>query len=226
MRSKIASLAVLGILSAFCGTASASPVPWTQPFGSTTYYDYSNGQSTNGLFGNPLVLDGSFIFFPNNFKASAQNGASDTESDAVSFNIAVKPGYSVTEISVAELGDYSILGTGTVQVGGTLTITNLNNAAVTNSSLVSTPSSPITTVGAGSWSASTSQTNLPNGWTLFHVNLSNILDASAGPGSTATIEKKFVNGAIQVSIIVPEPTSIGLLISGSSALLLRRRRND
>lgn len=226
MRSNVLLAVAFGSALAVCGSTSASPIPWTQDNGSTTYYDYSNGQSTNGLFGDPLVLDGSFLFFPSNFKAVATNGAATSVSDTLSFDVAVKPNYSVTAISIKELGDYQITGTGTANIGGTLQVTNLVNPGNTIVNLATTPSMPVTTPGSGEWSAEATATNLPNGWTLFHVNLSNILHATAGANSAVNIEKKFAQGAIEVSIIVPEPASIGLVATGISAMLLRRRRSN
>jgi len=217
-----ASSAVFAVSSAF-----ASPVPWTTPAGSTPYYDYADGQSQNGLFGDPLVLDSSFVFFPNNFKAVSLNGVAASKSDSLTFEITVKNNQAVTGLTVNEIGDYSISGTGTVSVGGSLTITNLAVAQPpTQSPLISTPASPITTTTSaiGSWTATSTATNLPDGWTKFHVNLTNILDATSLQGSTATIEKKLASAAIEVSFIVPEPTSLSLLAAGAT-MLLRRRRN-
>ena len=222
------SLAVSSVL-ALTGSVFASPVPWSSPNGTTLDYDYFNGQSANGLFGNPTVFNGSFLFFPQNFKAVSSNGTTGHADDSVSFDISVKNGKSVTGITVNEIGDYSITGTGTVNIGGSLSITDLSGPPVTTTSLLtSTPGSPITTTtsATGNWSATATTTNLPNGWTVFHVNLTNILDASSTPGGVATVQKKIAQGAIEVSIIVPEPASIGLLAAAGSALLGRRRRNS
>lgn len=231
MRSVFLRTLVASSVFAVAGSVFASPVPWSSPNGSTLDYNYSNGQSANGLFGDPTVFNGSFLFFPQNFKAVSSNGSTGHADDSVSFDITVKNGKAVTGVTVNELGDYSITGTGTINIGGSLSVTDLappGPPVTTTSLLASTPGSPITTTTSttGNWTATATTTNLPNGWTVFHVNLTNILDASTGPGSVATVQKKIAQGAIEVSIIVPEPASIGLLTAAGSTLLLRRRRNS
>jgi hypothetical protein len=212
-------------VSAIAASASAS-VAWSSPSGTTPTYNYSNGESVLGLFGDPLVLANSFVFFPSDFKATASNGSSQTTTDSLSFDITCKPNQKVTAVTVNELGDYSILGSGSVKAEGTLIITDLITSANTLSPLISTPASPITTTtsAAGSWTATATAVNLPNGWTTFHVILTNILQASADAESSSVIQKKFTQAGLEVSIIVPEPASIGVLLTAGSGLLLRRRR--
>lgn len=140
---------------------AASPVPWNSPAGSTTFFDYSNGQYANGYFTDPLVLDTGFVFFTSNFVASSQNGNSDSKTDTISFDVTVKNNQAVTGIVINELGDYSILGTGTVNIGGSLQITNLAafEAPTVEPLLVVVPGSMITTTtnATGQWTGGTNR---------------------------------------------------------------------
>jgi len=222
MRRGVIKALGLILISSVAATASAA-VAWSTPNGSTGTYAYSNGQSDNGLFGNPTVLANSFIFFPSNFVATASNGGAQTTSDTLSFDITVNTGQTVTAVAVRELGDYSILGNGSVSATGDLIVTDLITTGNTVAPLISTPGSPILT-GSGSWTAQATATNLPNGWTTFHVSLTNILQANAGATSTSTIQKKFAQAGLEVSIIVPEPASVGVLVTACSGLIVLRRR--
>jgi len=217
-------LAVAGAVG-FAGSAHAAPVPWSTPNGSTTDFDWVNGFSDNGLFGDPTVIGSTFVFTPNSFKATSLNGVAASVSDRLQFDLIIKNSKVLTNFTVNEIGDFQITGTGQVQAGGLLLLTNLNTGVPLASSLTTTPGSPMVgpTAGALQWSGFASVTPLPaNGWTKVRVVLNNILDAASGPNSTATIEKKFASGAIEITFIIPEPASLSLV--GLAGMLLIRRR--
>jgi len=68
--------------------------------------------------------------------------------------------------------------------------------------------------------------DLPAGVTKVKIVLNNILQATAGIGSVATIEKKAVGIPVNIEIFqgdIPEPTT--MLVLGSAGVLLLRRRN-
>jgi hypothetical protein len=209
----------IGGLLLVAGQAIAAPIPWSNPSGMTSSFTWSNGQSDNGLFGNPTVVGDALVFFPSNFKAVSTNGTAANTSDRLSFDIMMKPEFIANGFEVQEFGDYSILGTGAVQASGGLFVTNLNAPVTTVSdTLHTTPLMPIVT-GSGNWSGN-EHVNL-DGWVKFHVTLDNVLQATSGPASASQIEKKVVQGII-IKAIVPEPATFSLLALAGGMLALRR----
>ena len=221
-------LAFAGTVS-FSNTAQAAAIPWANPVGTVPgQFSWSNGESDGGLYGNPIVVGSSFLFFPSNFKAVSTNGVAATITDRLSVDLQIAPGKTLTGFSVHEIGDFQITGTGQVQASGQLLVTNTgpNGGQTLISNLVSTPGSPMNgpTAGALTWTADASVSILPTGWTNVHIVLNNILDAVSGPNSTATIQKKVVQGGVEITLIVPEPASISAIGLAGSMLLLRRRK--
>lgn len=216
---------MIGVVSLGAFAASAAPVPWSQPSGSTPFFDYSNGQSDNGLFGSPNIAGTTFEFFPSSFQAQSSNGSSANTSDRLSFTLTAKPNQTIQGITISEAGDYAILGIGTVNAQGALFVTNLNQFAFQSDTLHTTPTFPLgtTTAANGLWTGS-SQVLFPPGWTKVQVVMNNILQTQSGPNSSAEIDKKVVGADVLIGIIVPEPTSVGLLAVGGAMFLLRRSR--
>lgn len=225
---------IAGVVLLAASTLNASPISWAQPSGSTNTYTYSNGNTDHQLFvpagpgDQPVATDNGIVFTPTDFKAEAVGngtfGAAAT-SDTVRFQLAVKPGHQLDEFTVHEVGDYSILGPGAVQVSGTLVLANLDTGEELHATLVPDPSGLTNgvTSGADSWTADT-DILVPTGWTNVQVVLDDILHAVASPGGDATIEKKFVGPGVTITVIAPEPTSIALLALASIGLLGRSRR--
>jgi hypothetical protein len=212
---------LIGVASfgAFC--ASAAPVPWSTPSGSTADFDYSNGQSDTGLFGSPTIVGNSFLFFPSSFTAQSANGQAAITNDRVSFTLMAKPGVKIYGMTIGEDGDYSILGTGTVSATGAMFATNLNQFSLQSDTLHTSPTFPLGTNSftSGLWNGYSSVT-LPNGWTKVQVVANNILQTQAGSNSSSEIDKKDVI----ISVIVPEPGTIGLLTIAGAMFLMRRSR--
>jgi hypothetical protein len=209
-------------------------VPWTVPNGSSpgNLFDYSGGGSDEGLFGNPVVTDAGFLFFPTNFFAESSNGAADTTRDRLFVTIDLpvnSPANTVIDkIIIEELGDYSILGTGSVKATGLLTATVLDNLAITppvgsvyHNSLITDPVFPVSTTTSidGDWTG-TMTVDLPPGVTSVQIVLNNVLQATSGAGSTSFIEKK--NAGVEITLVIPEPATLSLI--GFGTLLLGRRR--
>jgi hypothetical protein len=223
---------LLGLAAvAFATSADAAPIPWSQPSGSTGQISYSNGQSDKGLFGNPETNGNSFLFFPENFEAQAQNGLADTISDRLAFKIAANPGLELKQITVREQGNWVIAGNGSVKSYGTMYITKLNGTAVAYAAIPITvgytdlengvsftsPSRP-TSEGSGEWDGYFN-INLPAGVTNVQLVLNNILSVTTGTGGAATIAKT----RLAVDVFVPEPTALAALGLGGLVLLRRRR---
>lgn len=208
-----------------CQSAEAV-VPWNSPAGSVPgAFSWSSGQTDNGLYGSPSVAGNSFTFFPNNFRAVAENGSSQTTSDRISFNLDIAPGLFVESVSVAEVGDYSITNGGTVDSRALLTVSNLNGPGSANVSATGTPTFPVSLAqpdgGASLWNIGGQLQLLPNGWTRVAVELAGSVEALSPASGTALIEKKV--GGITITVNIPEPGTIALAGLAAAALLRRRR---
>lgn len=220
------AIALVGVAAPF--VVAAPLVPWTIPSGSTTSYMYAGGGSDNGLFGDPLIVGDTFLFFPQNFRAESVNGVPDTVSDRLEFDLWVKnSGDKITEIRLDEYGDWGTLTSGTVSASGTLFITDLDNARLPkNSNLTTAPGMPIVSnVGAsGDWSGYV-QIDVANDlvpWQHIKIILNNNLQATSAVGSTSFIQKKVGTAGIGITVI-PEPATL-MLLAGTAGLMLRRRR--
>jgi len=221
----VAAAATLAGLASF---ANAAFVPWTTPSGTVPgLFSYSGGGSDNGLFGNPIVGGSTFTFFPSGFLAQAQGAVATSQntSDRLEFNVDIAPGaIDFASITVAELGDFSIINGGNVSALAALFVTNLDvpfgggSPATDSDSFAQAFTQPAG--GSGNWSLSAA-TVLPNGWTRLKIVVNNVLQASNSPGGAALIQKKIAGVIITVN--VPEPTSIGAALVGMGALVLRRR---
>lgn len=218
--SKLVALVIAAVVS-IVSIRTASAVPWMNSSGSTPMFSWSNGGSDHGLFGDPVVIGSQFIFSPSNFRALSSNGVAQTTADRLFVTIDLAPGYTIQNITLSENGDYSILGTGTVQASGFMFITDLNNGNVATGTMSTTPTFPLSTTSSafGLWSGVLT-VPLPNGATRVTIVVNNILQAISGANSTAYIEKK--TGGITIDIVVPEPASLSMLTLGG--LLLGRRR--
>lgn len=198
---------------------------WTNKDGTANGFDWSNGGSDHGLFGNPMLIGGNtFTFFPSNFRAQSTNGAADIKADRVEVCLSAHTGYVITGLHITEYGDYGILTQGMVSVSGTMFLTNLDAFDVRYDSFSSTPASPISQ-GQGTWSAQVGVDNIE--WTNFKVVLDNNLMAISNPGSTTFIQKKVVGEAVAIELIcepIPEPTTIMLLTIGTAALFGKKKR--
>ncbi|MEM8875947.1 MAG: PEP-CTERM sorting domain-containing protein [Planctomycetota bacterium] len=217
MTLALAACAALGL----SGAAFASPVPWSQPDGSTANFDYSGGQSDNGLFGDPIVTDEGLIFTPVGFIASATDGGAQVTSDRLQVTITAPDGQDIDQISVTELGDYAILGSGSVFASGALFAVGegLPLAGIADALDVD-PAMPILVESSGLYEG-TATLEFPEGITEVTLVFNNILQAEAGPNSSALIQKK--TAGFDIDIVIPEPASVGLL--GVAGLGLLRRRN-
>ncbi|MCD4830799.1 MAG: PEP-CTERM sorting domain-containing protein [Anaerohalosphaeraceae bacterium] len=210
--SSKASLALLTLLLLVWLAAPAQAIIyWSNKDGSADSFDWSNGGSDNGLFGDPNVAGNTFIFFPSNFRAESVNGVADIVSDRMEVTLTAKPGSAITGIRITEYGDYGILSQGLVSASGTMFLTNLSEFEVRHSDFNSDPASPISS-GFGSWSAEVAVDNIE--WSQLKLVLDNNLMAISMPGSVAFIEKKIMGSAVSVEII-PEPATMVLLGIGS-----------
>jgi len=220
------------VLSIVCQPARlhAVPIPWSNANGSSPgFFTWENGSNDEGLFGSPVPVGNSLVFFPSSFFSSSAGGVIPNPThDKINVDIIADLNQNITQINIIEVGDYQINGTGpntSVNASGTLVVTPLisNGASFTLSPLVTNPVMPVTS-GSGTWGGNASVTyTLANGVKKIHLTLDNILAARSDTNTSAFIEKKLTQGIIIQ--VLPEPGAIGLLLCGAP-LLLRRRRND
>jgi hypothetical protein len=222
-----AVILVLSSLGLFVSTSQAAGIPWGNANGSSPgFFSWQNGSNDTNLFGDPVPVGNSLVFFPSNFKAVSTGGVPDSKSDKINVDILADGNQNITQINILEVGDYSILGTGPntkATVVGTLVVTPLisNGASPSFSALATNPAMPVTSGGAP-WTGNASVSyTLQNGVKKIHLTLDNILQATSDPNTTSLIEKKLTQGIIIE--IIPEPGTIGLLLCGMP-LALRRRR--
>lgn len=196
-------------------TASAQAfVSWSNSSGSANSFDWSNGGSTAGLFGDPCVVGDTFTFSPDNFRAESTNANSVNVQDIMSVDLSAHNNFAITKIGITEYGDYGILGTGFVDMTGSLSAEDSDNSSFYSANLTISPAMPINS-GTGDWSASV-WININNAKNL-SVSLENGILAFADAGSAAFIQKKIVGNAVAVTV-VPEPATLLLLSLGMFGL--------
>jgi len=225
MRNRFVVVAIVLLLQwSYSGTASAF-ILWSNPDGTATHFDWSNGGSDNGLFGDLMLVGGNtFAFTPANFRAESFDGVSDSVSDRMEVELTAHADWEFTEIHITEGGDYGILSDGSVSVSGSVTATDLLQARSQTDALDVTPGSPITS-GSGTWTGiSTIMLDDTNGpWTHFTFELQNDLLAISAPGHQAFIQKKVIGGNLKVEF-VPEPGALVLIMLGTLGFVGRRPR--
>ena len=229
-----ASLAAIGAGAALvlAVPVTAAPVgvtPFSQPSGSGDGFTYSDGYTSNGLFGDPTVIGSTFQFTPSRFFAGATNGGVSQVADTLTVTLTADAGRQIDAINLLELGDYSIVRGGAVDVAGFLILSDLDTATPYFASL-SSPGLPLDTSGSAKGGFTASATvDLPDGVTRVKLVLNNILTAIADPGGSAFIQKKLVNAGLNIEVVqtapaVPEPTTAVAVLFGGAGLLVSRRR--
>jgi hypothetical protein len=187
------------------------------------------------LFGPPTVLGQSLLFSTATFEAHAGDGVSDLTASKLGFTVQAGQGQFIDEISLAEYGDYLILGTGQVSVFGTIVVSYLDGisgALTTLFAPLNVVVTPVTGGGGGdafpsstatgTWVA-TAMIDLEGQGILTDrlvVVLDNILAATAGAQSVSLIDKK----QVVIGPMVPEPATLLLFGSGVAVILMGRRR--
>lgn len=218
------AVAGAALLLGAAGTASAQ-VPWSNPSGVGSFFNWSGGQSGNGLFGSPVLQNGNiFAFSPANFVANSQNGQAASPSDQVQVHLTAFPGQRFTQIRITDLGTWQIGAVGSVQANGTLFLTDLItprppalNALNTN------PAFPLSTPNSnGNWSGTAFidlTSILGPDWTDLQLVFTNTLQANSGTGSSATIRKT----SVKIEILPTPGTAAVLGLAGLAAARRRRR---
>lgn len=199
-------------------------VPWTNGNGSADFFDWENGGSANGLYGDPTLVGGdTLVFFPSMFRAESIDGVPQTTWDTLEVDLIARAGFEFTEIIITEIGDYGITGTGSVDALGNLDVHELSNNQAVSEPLMTSPGFPLN-AGAGQWDGSIDSdlTTLPEKWQLIHITLTNTLIAESDVGSTSFIQKDVVGSAVALTF-VPTPGTMALLAFGGLVAVRRRR---
>jgi hypothetical protein len=197
----------------------AAPTPWADPAGSQPGYSYSNGQSENGLFGSPASGPGFFAFAPSFMNANSSNGMPSAVSDKLSVDLLAEGSKRFGKIGVTVQGDYALLGPASVNVAGTLKLTNLITLAVLTQSVAFAPSFPVFN-GVGLFAGS-AEINLPTGWSSVMVEFENELTAASQQGGTGFIQTKV--GTVDVTV-VPLPAAAAMIPAAIPMIWWARRR--
>ncbi len=197
---------------------------WDNKNGTANGFDWQNGGSDKGLFGDPILVDGNTLHFsPANFLAQSTDGISSVKSDRLQVDIIVHPGKEIQSIQITEYGVYDINSAGKVSASGAIFMTNLNQYEVIKEMFQMDPDMPISPPPyEGPWSGQAVIGE--SDWTYVRIVLNNNLIALSQQGSDTLIRKMYFDiKIITPDIIVPEPATLVILSLGSVSLSLRRR---
>lgn len=198
------------------------------------------------LFGAPLLVGDQLLFFPSLFTATATGAdGSDTTLSYLQTTItANNPSLTtIDQIRIDEFGDVLLTGVGTpvtnasVSMSGFVTVLQtttgpclLGPSCTIGFTGTLTPSGSYSLPGDGGppailWSGSVLvdiASQIPNA-TMVQFGFNNQLDAFSESGTSATIQKKVVDGPAVTITVIPEPATVSLLGIGLLGLVLLKR---
>ena len=240
MKSLNRSIIALGVIAtiALGSTQSVMAAAWTNAAGvaPSGHFTWSNGGDVNGFFGSPTVtLTDRFVFNVGGFGVNdpAGDASSTVQTDTVSWDLDMSPGFQLTGMEVRVRGSYLVNGVGSyVDVQGTLSITEFAaqgmnpNPRNWNAPIVlATPGPAPITSGQGLYSGVSTidiSFEFPAPDDQLHISFANLLEAFAVAGGNASVNQQFQNFELEV-MLIPEPATLSLLGLGAAALIRRRR---
>jgi hypothetical protein len=240
---------VSAVAAATASTAFSAPINYGNKVGTNIIYqNVTEDSSTDAtpLYGNPAVAGDSLVFNPVSFGASSSNGgAPDITDGTLTTTIVAKPNQSIVAVNLAEKGDYTLAGTGTAVTSASVSapyfirvievdgvsinpISTSGNLAMSPSGgtydLPSDPGVGVLWTGSASVNinALLAANNISGKATKVTLSMDNVLTSFSQQGTVSFIKKKEVDGTT-VTIIVPEPATLGVL-GGVALMALRRSR--
>lgn len=234
-------LLLAGLAVVAGASAARADVPWANPNGSTSQLSYDNGRSTNGLFGDPVVIGDTFFFIANaNFDAQAFNGNTVTTSDTLKVNVHALGGRAFTQVIFSSSGDYTVFGAGSsADVTGNMTVEDLNSARNGSDSfhtsvsptLGSATAFPVngnnTTPELGTWTGFSlidfTTFGAPPVTDIFLTFTNNLVAISNGTQSAVIATLPQTQGSFSLRI-VPAPSAGVAGLMGLAMVSRRRRR--
>lgn len=215
-----------------------------------TFFGVSEETQTAGdpepLFGAPTVVGNLLTFDPAAFNAAASGGGNDADHATLFMDIVGNsPTDTIMSINITEVGDASLVGsTGTgvfLQMSGTIRINATTAGAITpitvgwvgtfdTGDFFDAVSKPGTTIWTGTVSIDIAQILADNliydAATSVTLTYNDNIQAFSESGiiSSATVQKKAVDGPAVIIEVVPEPGTVALLGLGLIGLGIRSRR--
>jgi hypothetical protein len=240
--SKLISWAIAGAICAWAGTARASlTVTLVSDTGSLTVQLPPAAPLTPATIANPygappvptlvpitngfaLTFDPTSDFFANS--TSAAGSKTTTMDGKLNLTLVFSSPVKLTT-NIYEDGIFSQLGSGTANVTGSVSVSDVANTETHNSSFPIAAFNPV-----GTWSIFDQLTGFTGTYTTYNVSIDNTLIASAlatASGSAYIAKKDFTiifttDGSSGNGPPSPEPASLGVLALGGVALLTRRRK--
>lgn len=183
------------------------------------------------LYDVPVHLPNALAFIPLTFASVASNGTSDTTTGTLTLTLRADAGFWLETITLAETGDYTLTGLGTIgtsaDITGMLSAEDLSpglNGTISDAATYTpTPAFELPPAMFDEFTGEAVIDLTGLGITEVRLTLENTLETTseASPGTTAFIQKNTVLiGA--TSVLIPEPGTLGLL--AFAGLLSTRRR--
>ena len=224
---KLALLAQVLVLPVVLAHSPANAAPWANPTGTNERFEWSAGQNTNDMLGDPVnIAQGLFFTGMTGFRAEGGGGVGDSIVDLASAVV------NTASVGADPLNHYNVREWGTWNIGGPQGAVNpedvfavqadvsvlriqpefwLTQADITDMSLVFFPDGTWVTEGSILSPAE------PGEWIegLFKASSSLQVDGAAPAGTWIQLDG--------VQMTLPEPGSMSLILLGGSLVLLRRR---
>jgi hypothetical protein len=226
-----------------CLTSQASPINYGDRLGTTpsqvSFLGIVEDSGTDPnvvLYGAPRRVGNRLSFTPKAAFSSYSANGSESTSGTLTMEIVAPDGYFLEKIVIKEMGDYTLTGSGNASavINGLMTVLDLDDewADFIYQPIIVTPSGIAPANGGGRYTLPSYSFGIFNGvaeidltgLNIRHIsfNFNNNLQTSAGPDSTAFIQKKQITDNVSIDVIVPEPcTFLSLLTFG--LLVLKRR---
>jgi len=226
----------VALLLSLAPSAYSSPIYYPSWPGGGNLVAFTNIQEDSStdpnvaLYGAHTRSGNKLTFGSASFNATASNGTSDTTQGVLRLTIEAFGGNSLKAIKVSELGQYSLSISGdsttNASVLATLTLTdadgiwpNYGTAEASYNGLWARP-----TFTTGQWSSGNSLLIdlSTTGIKKIDLVLTNTLTAHSQAGTNASITKQLESVAGSIEVVIPEPTTIGLVLLGVLGLLRKR----